>query len=357
VSESGEGVLRPLHEERGGSFPEGSTSCRPARYADPEAEYRALGEKAGLVDLSDREVIVARGTDVVNLLHRLGTADLESLSPGQGCGLLFTTPQGRTVERCLALREEEGLSLVCGAGRGEALRSWVARYTFREEARLEPAEPPLRVLGLFGPGAVAAAAAATGADLSPLPLAHGIRLEWEGEPLTLLRGDSVGGEGVLMLAGEGLLPRLWNRLAEVTPPCGETAYEARRIEALVPAEGREINEERNPWELGLYDHISMSKGCYVGQEVVARLRNYEKIRRRLSLLEIEAEPGALEGRHLLLEGKAVARVTSAASRPGGVTVALATLPVEALAEGRRYELEGTGIPALFRRAVPPPPEL
>jgi folate-binding protein YgfZ len=346
-----------LHEERGGVFPEASTSCRPACYTDPEAEYRALGEEAGLVDMSDREVIAARGADVVNLLHRLGTADLESLSPGKGCGLLFTTPQGRTVERCLALREEEGLSLVCAAGHGEALRSWVARYTFREEARLEPTDPPLRALGLFGPRAVAAAAASTGADLSSLPLAHGIRLEWEGELLTLLRGDPVGGEGVLLLAEERVLPRLWSRLAEGTAPCGERAYEARRIEALVPAEGREITEERNPWELGLYDHISMRKGCYVGQEVVARLRNYEKIRRRLSLLELEADPAAAEGGQLLLEGKAVARLTSAASRPAGDTVALAALPVEALVEGTRYELEGSGAPALFRRAVPPPPEL
>jgi folate-binding protein YgfZ len=357
LSGPGEGLLRELHREHGGTFSEGSSSCRPAHYADSAAEYRALGEEAGLVDLGDRELIAARGADVVGLLHRLGTADLKSLSPGQGVGLLFTTPQGRTVERCLALREEEGLSLLCAAGRGETLRSWIARYTFREEASLEPTDPPLRALGLFGPRAVAEAAAATGADLSPLPLAHGLRLEWEGEALTLLRGDPVGGAGVVLLASEGLLPRLWSRLAALALPCGERAYEARRIEALVPDENREITEERNPWELGLYDHISMSKGCYVGQEVVARLRNYEKIRRRLALLATSASPEEVEGKPLLLAGKTAARVTSAASRPGGETVALATLPVETLDEGTSYELEGSGTRAVLCRAVPPPPEL
>lgn len=357
MSWAGAHSLRDLHAERGAVFPEGAPSCRPLRYADPEAEHRALSEDAGLVDLSDREVVAARGTDVVDLLHRLSTSELRGLSPGEGCGLLFTTPQGRTAERCLALREEEGLILVCAPGRGESLRALVARYVFREDARLEPTDPPLRVLGLFGPRALPAASSVTGADLSPLPLGHGIRLEWEGGLLTVLRADPVGGAGALLLAGDEFVADLFTALAAEATPCGEEAYEARRIESLVPAEGREITEERNPWELGLYDHVSMSKGCYVGQEVVARLRNYEKIRRRLALLETDCPPAESEGKELARRGKAVARITSAASRTAGDTVLLAALPVEGLTEGTVYDISGTEASATVRRALPPPPEL
>jgi len=297
------------------------------------ADYRAAHHDAVLADPFAVAALRVTGKDAVDLLHRLSTNDLKAIREGGGAPTVFTTAKGRILALVTVHRLPGALHLLVEADRVEALRAWIDHYTFREDVQVEDRRASHATLLVCGPraGAIVAAVFPPAAGLSR----HGAaEVEVEGVPGLLVRTFPLAGDAwllnlpraaagaaralLLAAAGEGLLP--------ATP---ET-LEALRLEAGLPRAGRELTEEHNPWEARLDEAISLSKGCYVGQEVIARLNTYRKVARLLVRLESEAaaaagaEPAPFpEGAQVAAEGENIGVVTSSAVLPEGESRVLA----------------------------------
>lgn len=310
------------------------------------AGYRAAGEAAVLVDRSGLGRLAIRGRDALDLLHRLSTNGIKDLRPGQGTATVFTTARGRILDLVLLHRLEEWTLAITGAGRGAAVASWIDRYTIREDAKVEDLGASHGTLGLFGALAARVMAVLFGPETAERPL-HAPLLATipgsGGPPAIVCRTFPLAGEGYHLTAEAAVLPAVRDRILGAglgVAAAGDDVLEALRIEAGLPAAGRELTEDYNPWEARLQDAISLSKGCYVGQEVIARLNTYRKVSKQLVRLRIEGPGAPRPGARLLAGGEASGILTSAAEIPGqGRAVALGYVRDEDAQPARAIEIE------------------
>jgi len=301
---------------------------RPIDFGDSARELDAALSTCALAERSDLGRSLATGPDILDLLHRLTTADLGSLAPSDGKPAVLTTPKGRIVQRLFVHRLDTGTGvlMVSGPGGAERVRSHLDRYTFREELGLGDAASAWTHLTVLGPRARDAVA---GAGL-PTPDAWGSApCRVEGVDLHVVGHDGLSEKGLSVLVpGPGAV-EVWSRLATSVSqvgggPVGDRALEGWRVLRGLPENGTELTEDHNPLEAGLWDAVSFSKGCYIGQEVVARLNTYDKVTRDLRGLVFsgELEPPA-RGTPLFAGSRRVGEVTSALVPPGRrTTVAL-----------------------------------
>lgn len=285
------------------------------------------------------DVVWVAGADALAFLDRMSTNRLADLPPWRGRTTALPTDEGRVVDVVAAHVRGDGVVLrTSAAGAGPEVAAHLRRYVlYGDDARVTDARGQVALFALFGPGAAAAAAGAT--DLPAADLGPG---EWRASPddrTWLLRHPDPWPEGFDVVAPRGapceaLAAALAGLGAEPESP---EAGARRRIDLGRVVHGAEITGDANPLELGLRAIVDFGKGCYIGQEVVARLDSYDKVQRALVRLEVdgEVEPGAPVVRGAAADGAAgrrsTGRVTSVAPLPDGRTVALAILP-KALAE-------------------------
>jgi folate-binding protein YgfZ len=269
----------------------------------------ALFNGAGVLDrtsLSTR--IQHRGADARDLLHRLTTNDLLSMADGEARPTIFCSEKGLVIGVFTVLRRSsDDLLLIVDTADASRLVEAIDRYTIIEDAELRDVSSEFAHFAVAGPDAAAVIGAAD------IPNATTIRHPW---PASMQRTD------VIVPAGqrESAIAALETAgAAAVTPE----AWDQVRIELGVPAIDSELDERSNPLEARLEELINFEKGCYIGQEVVARLDTYEKLQRRLVGLRCAKlqSPGV----DLAAEGRNVGRVTSTADSPEFGPIALAYL--------------------------------
>jgi folate-binding protein YgfZ len=284
-----------------------------------------------------------RGDDALDLLQRLSTQDLHALQPGEGAGTVLTSPKGRIIDLLGVLRFEEHLLLLTSPGRQSEVMEWIDRYTIIEDSELEDITERTHLFGLIGPRAREIAVTAVEEAQTPEP-GHHVAALVAGQRVSLVRPGPLGADGLFVLVEEASDPEavrgaLLDAGAEAVSP---EAYEALRVEMGQPAYGKELDERFNPLEAELRDFISFAKGCYIGQEVVARLDTYDKVQRRLMGLMPQGdapEPGA----RLEVDGKEAGTVTSVVYSPGlGRQIALGYVRKRHAEPGTRLTVTGGG---------------
>jgi len=304
---------------RSGALIDGATGL-PVEFGQPDEELRAALSHCALVDRSDLGRIVATGPDVLDLLNRLSTGKVVGLPPGTGAQTVITTAKGRIVERLFVhvLGPREVL-LVGGPRSAERVIEHLRRFTFREDTGLVDRTEALCQLALLGPAAREALAAAGLA----VPAAGGsLRVEFEGQPVHLLGEDGWSADGLSIVverAGAGAVWRALNLAVGSVGgrAAGSRAASAWRVLRGLPETGHELTEDANPLEAGLRAAVSFDKGCYVGQEVVARLNTYDKVARELCGFVLPpGAPAPAFGSLLFFQDAEVGRITSALVPPG-----------------------------------------
>ena len=296
-----------------------------------EAGLQAALHSCALADRSDLARLRAEGPDFLDLLHRLSTGDVRRLTPGQGAVTVVTTAKGRIVDRLHVHRVREDEVVAVGSrGRGEALLGHFTRFTFAERTGLSDVSGSTAQLVLVGPLAREAAAASGLPVPPPLGAAEAV---WRGIAVRVLGEDGTSAEGVSVVADGADLDRARQALAGL-PAMDGVDLEAWRIQRGLPGPA-EMDEERNPLEAGLWDAVSFTKGCYVGQEVVARLRTYDKVVRTLVTLVLPPRSGVPPRGASLQQGeRAVGAITSAVLPPGSASpMAMGFLRREVAATG------------------------
>ncbi len=308
--------LYQLHKGLGAAFAESSGWDAPQTFGGVDAEYRAAREGAALVDRSPLGRVRLTGDEALDLLHRISTNDLESLQPGHGAATVLTSGKGRVIDWISVLRTGDGVLLQTAPETPKAVAEWIDKYAIIEEITLEDLTQDTVQIAVLGPQAAAVVGGVAGEGIAELPLYGNLRAPWSDGELLVVRSDPVGlpGYDLVAPAAEGVA--LWDRLAAAgAVPLGQTAWEALRIEAGVPRWGAEIDERYNPLEANLGRDIDWVKGCYIGQEVVARLNTYHKVQKYLVTVAFEPGSAPVSGAPLLVDGATAGALTSAAYSP------------------------------------------
>ena len=330
----------------------------PSHYGSPLREQRELAEGAGLVDRSDRDVLVVPGADRLTWLHSLTTQHLERLGDGVGAEALELSPNGH-VEHHLVLAELAGTTWVdVEPGTGAALQTYLERMRFM--LRVEPAlvTDAWALLSLVGPRGDAVLADAG----LPVPAAPYAVVAWDGAGWVRRMptiGDGAPVVDLLVPRGE-LAARADALLAAGAAPAGVDAYEALRVEARRPRLGVDTDHRTIPNETGwLTSAVHLAKGCYRGQETVARVHNLGRPPRRLVLLHLDglAEQLPEAGTPVQLGARDVGRVGSVVRHHELGVVALAlvkqsvAMDAELTVAGARAAIDPDDAPATLDDTV------
>ena len=246
--------------------------------------------------------IRVRGANRVDFLHRMSTGDLLGIAPGEGRTTVFTTPIARMVDYAVVLAFEDSLLVLSGAGQGK-LERWLRKYIFfNDDVQLVDESDALPMAGLYGAGADDFASGFASGLPNDDPDANVELALWAHRKVgqgVLVKAPPLEGAGYYLLgvpvAASGQLSPL-------------SMYHDLRIRAGYPAAPNEINDSYIPLEAGLKSAISFNKGCYIGQEIIARMESRGQLAKQL--VKLESEGVLHEGDPLQVDGAAVGNVTS-----------------------------------------------
>ncbi len=285
-------------------------------YSDVASEWRAAREQVVLHDSSHLGRLKATGQDVLDLLNRLSTNEVGSLQPGEGMPTILTNDRGRILDLITVFHLGEYVLLLTNPPMRGQVAQWIDKYTIMEDVVLEDVTDHTAMLSLLGPKASNLLESLAGRKLSEMQNHCSEKIEVGGSSAYLIRRDALGLPGFLLLVEQEEAENVWSTsLSAGAVPMGMDAYEALRIEAGWPDYGKELGEGYNPLEAGLAGAISFTKGCYIGQEVIARLDTYDKVQRHLVSLHFSGSEGVKRGTVLCQEGREVGAVTSVAEVP------------------------------------------
>ncbi len=312
-----------------------------AGYAAPDSEAAALAAGAGLYDRSHVGRLELVGADRQRFLHGLVSCDVKALAPGQGAYGFFTTAQGKVLADVTVLAFADRLWLELPAGLGATITGHLEKYLIADRVELLPLADMLP-LTLLGPRAEEVLAAETAV---PAELYLHQRAAVGGIEVELVRNEIAGLPAFTLWTSASVATLLLEDLRGrpgVTLVGGE-AVERARVLAGVPAFGREFGAEHFPQETGCEElAVSYTKGCYLGQEVIARIHYRGKANHLMRRLWLDAATAAAEGAALLLDGQAVGRLGPVVRLADGRCTALAVVHRRAGEPGARLAVEGGG---------------
>ena len=306
-----------LHKEDGAAVVEAHGWRLLMVYSSVAEEYRAATEGVGLLDRSYVGRLKLGGQDALDLLNRLSTNKLDDMTAvGQGIYTVLTSNKGRVMDLLFVSRLDDHLLVLTGPENRRKVMAWIDFYTFAEDIAVEDVTERTSMLAVMGPRATRLLDDLTGRRVSSLASYGSLSATIDGADVLVMRTDFAGPPGYDLALPTSRVPQLWNRMLDLGAehglrPVGMDALEVVRVEHGVPAHGRELTEEVNPLEANLRDFVSFNKGCYIGQEVVARLNTYKKVQRHLVGLSWDGEHILEPGASLEAEGKGVGVVTSA----------------------------------------------
>jgi tRNA-modifying protein YgfZ len=286
-----------------------------------DAQYRALREGAGMLDRSSRGKLIVRGSDAAEYLQGQITNDVEALEPGAGCYAALLERKGHIQGdmRVLLLHEDE-FWLDTEPESAAAVLRHLQMYSVGREVEIEDVSDKWEITSLIGPQA----AELSGVEGLTVEHSQGFR-NWEGVEVLGVATDT----GCDLITHAGGAERLRELLAEAgAAEVSEAAAEIVRVETGRPRFGAEISPEVMPAEAGIVERaVDFEKGCYIGQEPVARLHYRGKPNRRLCGLRLSAP--AQSGEPLRLDEREVGSLATVCVSPALGPIALALVRREA----------------------------
>jgi folate-binding protein YgfZ len=260
-------------------------------------QYRGLLEGAGLLERRDRGRLELTGADRRSYLQGLLTNDIAALSRGRGCYAAFLTAQGRMIADMRVWELGDAVLMDLHADLTASVRDRFDQFIFSEDVQISDVTASRAQFGLYGPGAAGVLSVALGADAGsggPAPQAADLdalqpfdnrSCRFGPTPVLVCRSDEIGLSGFDLFVEPSRVAGLASALSEAGAlPVSRETVEVLRIEAGRPAFGVDMHEDTIPLEAGIEDRaISLTKGCYVGQEIIIRVlhRGHGRVARRL----------------------------------------------------------------------------
>ncbi|MGH7361444.1 MAG: YgfZ/GcvT domain-containing protein, partial [Candidatus Methylomirabilales bacterium] len=300
------------------------------------------------------------GADRVRFLNGMITNDVKTLTPGAGLYAALCSPQGKVLGDPRVLAVEEALLLLCEAACRARVAQTLDRFIIADDAKVTDASGEITVLGCYGPKAAEALGRVAGSPPPELAPHNHAEVRVGGAAVRVVATPFLGVPGFDLLLHAETAATVTGRLLEAVKgvggrAVGHAAFETLRVEAGTPWYGLDFDENNLPQEAGLETTaISFSKGCYIGQETVARIHFRGHVNRRLTGLALQGEGLPARGSRVLKGETEVGRVTSAVHSPHrGTPAALALLRREVGEPGTSLIVEANGT-RLTAEVVPLP---
>ncbi|MCY3916044.1 MAG: glycine cleavage system protein T [Chloroflexi bacterium] len=330
----------------------------PLDYGDEAAEYAAADQGAILLDRSHEGRILLQGRDRLELVNRMSTNDVSRLALHEGAPTVFINANARILFRVVCFNLPRGLLLISEPGQGEALALLLRRSVFfGDQVAVEDISSETAHFALHG-AAVDAAIESLAPATRSIPALGVIEVETDVGNLIIARRKSICGGHWIVIADCDMGAHAHRLLLQSGGTAGLIAagsltFNCLRIRSGRPA-GLELSSDYIPLEVGLWDEISFSKGCYTGQEIIARMESRGRLAK--TLVKVALSSMAPAPAPIYAQGKPAGTLTSSVQAPDGQIHALAALKVGSAQPNTDLTVGADGLPARvvdFAGAQPP----
>jgi folate-binding protein YgfZ len=311
------------------------------RFGDPQGEFAALRGSCGVYDLGFRAKISLTGGDRVRWLNGMVTNNIRDLAVGLGVYAFLLNPQGHILGDLYAYNRGESITVDTDCGQAEKILATFDHYIIMDDVEVTNLGEQLTALGIAGPKSRAVLAGAGFA----VPEMRALQVQsvmWQGTECTLVRGEDEEHASYEIWLAPGSVRPLWDALlAAGAAPVGSEALELQRIVSGIPHYGVDIRERDLPQETEQARALNFNKGCYVGQEIVERIRSRGAVHRKFAGFVADGRLQIVAGTRIVAGEKEVGEITSAASlhlTGRDKTVALGYIRREAGVPGREVML-------------------
>jgi folate-binding protein YgfZ len=346
-------TMREFHRGKGATFGEVNGCEVVAHYGNPGGEYNALVQGFGVMDISFRGRLCLLGGDRQRFLHGQVTNDVNRLRIGQGCYAALVNAKAKLLSDLNVWVLENELLLDFEPGFDAAVQQRLEQFIIADDVEVVDVRPHYGCWTIQGPRAGAVAEMVV-EGTAPGAVDTFTRIAHSAGDVYLMQARRLGKAGFDLYVPQGAMEEFGQRLTEAIERLGGAwvgweAFELARIEAGIPRFGQDMDETNLAPEAGLEQRaISYSKGCYIGQEIIARIRTYGQVAKALRGLWFEPGVAALAARgdKVLVGDREVGYVTSAIESPRwGRKVALAYVRKEHNQPGTRVRvrIERAGI--------------
>ena len=234
--------------------------------------------------------IKVSGDDRLRFLHNQSTNDFQNLKPGQGCDTVFVTSTARTIDLATAYILEDAVILLVSPNRRDYLMQWLDKYIFfTDKVELTDVTKDTCIFTLIGSGSDAIIEKLGASEL--IGQLHGSHKLYQvgTEDVRIAVGSGLASPGYTLIFSATEKTTIWNQLVEMgAVEMSQNAWETLRITQGRPVPEQELTDDYNPLEVGLWQTISFTKGCYIGQEAIARLKTYKGVKTYLWGIRLNA---------------------------------------------------------------------
>jgi folate-binding protein YgfZ len=313
--------LTEAHQAAGAKMGVWFGCALPDDFGDWRAEYRFARESVALIDKNYRAYLAFAGPDRVRYLNAILTNNIKGLALNQGTVSLLLDPQGHILAEIETYALQEQLFCVSYAMIREQLMEWLDKYIIMDDVTLTDETQRYATLAMEGPKAAAVVLALAGMDLTAVGELSSTEARIASIHCRIVKRSSSQVAGAEFVVARERLSELWRVLSEAARKhgggaTGYTALNALRLEQGVPWFSYDFGEKQIPHEAGLQDtHISYTKGCYTGQEIVERVRSRGHANRLRVTLQFSGHEPPAAGTTLTADGKEAGYVTRAAFSP------------------------------------------
>lgn len=288
--------FRTLQASSGATFAESASGIQvPVSFNNDGEAIAGAREGVALCDLSHWGRLQLSGADKIRFLHNQSTNDFQKLQPGQGCDTVFVTSTARTIDLATAYVTDDSVLLSISPNRRQKIMEWLDRYIFpADKVELKDITDSTGMFSLIGPKS-SAILKEYGVP-SDRPYGTHQTIAIADVEVRVCCGSGLRSPGYTVIFDITHAAALWKTLTNAgAVPLGEKCWKQLRIEQGRPAPDRELTEDYNPLEVGLWHDISFEKGCYIGQETIARLNTYKGVKQQLWGIKLSgsAEPGTI----------------------------------------------------------------
>jgi folate-binding protein YgfZ len=310
------------------------------RFGDPQAEFMALREACGLYDLGFRTKISLTGGDRVRWLNGMVTNNIRDLAADHGVYAFLLNPQGHILGDLYAYNRGESIVVDTDCSQAEKILATFDHYIIMDDVEVRNLGEQLTALGVGGPKARDVLATA-GVEIPQMRALQVQSLDWQGVNCTVVRSQDEEHASYEVWAPANVR-KLWDALlAAGAMPVGSEALELHRIVTGVPRYGVDIRERDLPQETEQARALNFNKGCYVGQEIVERIRSRGAVHRKFSGFIAAGAAPIAPAMKIVTGEKEVGEITSVASlrlANGDKTVALGYIRREVGTPGREVTI-------------------
>ncbi|HZS47559.1 MAG TPA: aminomethyltransferase family protein [Blastocatellia bacterium] len=351
----------PLYDKQqaaGGDFIEFAGYETPGNFGDCPLEYNAIRQATAMIDLSYRGRLEISGQDRIQFLQSISSNDIKAVNPGGGIENSFLTTMGKVVGYGRFYVNEESVFIDIDGDAIEATKAYLDKYLKLSRSEMKDVSEAIGHLSIQGPRARQLVKSLAGIDLPSEPLQH-IRTEIAGNTAMIAKVSHTGEDGYDIFMDSDTLPAVWDLLVEKgrefeVRPAGFEALNTARVEAGIPIFGVDFDENNILVEANLESAVSYTKGCYVGQEIIARLHYRGHVAKRLALLEIDGETRPIPGDKIFKGTKEVGQVTSAVKSPLlGKPLAFGLVKYEPSQIGTELGIDSSGFQLPAKVIAPP----